>query len=172
LKLLELPRPSAWFLQPFSWTLFEPLLIYVESIGNGNISFPLHIEGDNKRLMPRSQESERSGESTNVGIPWFCAGLPRELFRLLSFPDLKSFWGSFSTLNVFDQFVDLTSRHGTVSVVILEALINFNPHATFIGEQLDEIVVFNHPNNTLLVELIRWLCCNLRKHWEHQTTFN
>jgi hypothetical protein len=33
-------------------------------------------------------------------------------------------------------------------------------------------MLFNHMNKILLAEPIRWSCCDLRGHWEHQTNFN
>jgi hypothetical protein len=36
----------------------------------------------------------------------------------------------------------------------LEELVNFNARAGFVGEKLDEITLFNRPNNALLAD--RW----------------
>jgi hypothetical protein len=97
------------------------------------------------------------------------------------FLDLKSFRSPFSPFphppppspfDVSDLSVYLAARHRIIPVVIFEMLMNFNPHTDFVGAKFDYITVFNHTNKTLLAGSIRWSCCNLRGHWEHQTNFN
>jgi hypothetical protein len=48
--------------------------------------------------------------------------------------------------------------------MIFEALMNFNPRAAFVGEKLDRMALFNHPNAALSVGPIGSSRCNLRGH--------
>jgi hypothetical protein len=92
----------------------EPLLTCVESIGDSNISSPAHMEGDDKRLMLRSQESEQSCEPVNRGQPRSGVGLLGKVLRLASFLNLKSFRGPFSLL-----LMSLTLLHTSLRDIAL-----------------------------------------------------
>jgi hypothetical protein len=72
-----LARISSMVLQSFPWPFFEWLLTCVESIGDDNISSRAHIEGDDKRLIMRSQGSKKSCEPINGGLSRSCVGLLR-----------------------------------------------------------------------------------------------
>jgi hypothetical protein len=119
------------------------------------ISSPAHIEGDDKRLMLRSQESEQSCEPINGAPPRSCVGLHRSVLHLASFLDLKSFRGPFSPLDVSNPSIYLVARHSTIPAVIFEALMNFNPRAAFLGEKLDHRALFNRMNKAVLAGPIR-----------------
>jgi hypothetical protein len=46
-------------------------------------------------------------------------------------------------------------RHGTLPVMTYQALVNFNVYVAFVGEQLDQISLFNHANSALLAGSVR-----------------
>jgi hypothetical protein len=119
------------------------------------ISSPAHIESDDKWLMLRCQDNEQSCESINGCLPRFCVGLPRKVLHVASFLDLKAFRAPFSSLDITDPPLHLAAKHLAISVVIFEALMNFNPRAAFFGEKLDHMALFNHTNKALLGGAIR-----------------
>jgi hypothetical protein len=58
LRLHDLRGSPEWFLPPLPWTFVEPLLTYVESIADGDISFPAHIKRDDKQEFQHCVESQ------------------------------------------------------------------------------------------------------------------